>query len=88
MRLNDSAVIASEPKSLAHPQVSVGPGAPLNSIEVRPPSAAGAARKWDVFISYAREDKDDVAKPLHDELERLGVSVWYDAIRMAIGDSL
>jgi hypothetical protein len=68
--------------------VSVGPGAPLNSIEVRPPSAAGAARKWDVFISYAREDKDDVAKPLHDELERLGVSVWYDAIRMAIGDSL
>lgn len=43
---------------------------------------------WDVFISHASEDKDAVARPLHDALDGLGVKVWFDAFELGIGDSL
>ena len=32
----------------------------------------------DVFISYASEERDTVAKPLAELLISLGVSVWFD----------
>ena len=34
--------------------------------------------EWDVFISHAGEDKDQVARPLAKRLTALGVRVWYD----------
>jgi hypothetical protein len=34
--------------------------------------------KWDVFISHASEDKETVARPLAQCLERSGLRVWYD----------
>ncbi len=43
---------------------------------------------WDVFISYAGEDRDQVASPLAQTLSALGVRVWYDLIELQIGDSL
>lgn len=43
---------------------------------------------WDVFISHATEDKDEVARPLADHLHGLGVSVWLDVLELKIGDSL
>lgn len=43
---------------------------------------------WDVFISHASEDKDAVARPLREALQRLGVSVWLDEAVMRLGDSL
>ena len=43
---------------------------------------------WDVFISYAKEDKDSVVKPLAAALENLGVKVWTDTTILSIGDSL
>ena len=45
-------------------------------------------RSWDVFISHAGEDKDDVARPLFVALHDLGVSVWFDEAELRIGDSL
>lgn len=44
--------------------------------------------KYDVFISHASEDKDDVARPLATRLESLGLRVWFDECQLTIGDSL
>ncbi len=42
----------------------------------------------DVFISYASEDRNTVAKPLAELLTALGISVWFDQFDLKIGDSL
>ncbi len=42
----------------------------------------------DVFLSHASEDKDDVARPLKDALEARGVTVWFDELRIRIGQSI
>lgn len=44
--------------------------------------------EFDAFISHASEDKDDVARPLAQELMKLGYSIWYDEFSLKIGDSL
>jgi hypothetical protein len=43
---------------------------------------------YDVFISHASEDKDDLVRPLADALVALDISVWYDEFRLTVGDSL
>jgi hypothetical protein len=43
---------------------------------------------WDVFISHASEDTDEVARPLADILSRAGLRVWLDENELNIGDSL
>ena len=43
--------------------------------------------KFDVFISYATEDKD-FAGPLARELLSLGLRVWFDEFELSLGDSL
>src|SRR6185369_8539532 len=45
-------------------------------------------QSWDVFISHATEDKQAVAEPLSRALMKGGVSVWYDAFSLRVGDSL
>lgn len=45
-------------------------------------------KKYDVFISHASEDKNDVARPLAEALQNNGLSVWYDEFELKIGDSL
>ena len=44
--------------------------------------------EYDVFISHASEDKEDVVTPLADALQAGGLSVWYDDFELGIGDSL
>ncbi len=44
--------------------------------------------KYDVFLSHASEDKDDVARPLAKLLEARGLKVWYDETELKIGDNL
>ena len=44
--------------------------------------------EYDVFISHASEDKDDIVRPLAQALVAKGVKVWYDEFEMKIGDSL
>ena len=45
-------------------------------------------RKYDVFISHASEDKDEVVRPLANSLRNLGLNIWYDEFELKIGDSL
>ncbi len=43
---------------------------------------------YDVFLSHASEDKDDVARPLAEFLQERGLRVWYDEFELRIGDNL
>lgn len=45
-------------------------------------------REFDVFISHASEDKDNVVRPLAESLQNSGLRVWYDEFELKIGDSL
>ena len=45
-------------------------------------------KNYNVFISHAAEDKDEVAHPLAVALEQRGLSVWYDEFALRSGDSL
>jgi TIR domain len=56
------------------------------SSTTRPPAPEEA--RWDVFISHAGEDKNEVARPLADELRGRGVKVWYDEYELKVGQSL
>lgn len=55
-----------------------------------PPGAPDSpdAREFDVFISHASEDKDEVVRPLAEALRQGGLDVWYDEFELKIGDSL
>jgi len=44
-------------------------------------------REYDSFLSYARIDGSDVANKLRDELEGLGVAVWFDEVAIIPGHS-
>lgn len=44
--------------------------------------------EYDVFVSHASEDKDEVVRPLAIALKDLGLKVWYDEFELKIGDSL
>ena len=59
-----------------------------SSIEPRPSQAPPEDHAYDFFISHASEDKDAVARPLHDALTKAGVSVWFDEATLELGDSL
>lgn len=47
-----------------------------------------STRDFDVFISHAGEDKDEVVRPLAHALRSRELSVWYDEFELRIGDSL
>lgn len=54
----------------------------------KPPEYDFEEREYDVFISHASEDKDEVVRPLANALRSEGLSVWYDEFELKIGDSL
>jgi hypothetical protein len=56
------------------------------SAEVGPAPTVAAER--DVFVSHASEDKDEVARPLAEDLAARGFDVWFDEYTLEIGDSL
>src|SRR5262249_40383546 len=60
----------------------------LDEMKSRKIYAAGLAKRWDVFISHASEDKQDFVDGFKKALEASGVSVWYDQTALTIGDSL
>jgi hypothetical protein len=45
-------------------------------------------REYDVFISHASEDRDEIVRPLAVKLQSMGLKVWYDEFELKIGDSL
>lgn len=44
--------------------------------------------RWDIFISHASEDKDEVARPLTELLKQKAMKVWLDENELSLGDSL
>jgi hypothetical protein len=44
--------------------------------------------QWEVFVSYASEDREPVAAPLAGCLAGLGLRVWFDQFELKVGDSL
>lgn len=44
--------------------------------------------EYDVFISHASEDKEEFVDELVEELKKLDINVWYDALNISWGDSL
>jgi len=67
--------------------------APLSSVpsllQDEPPNLEGAStREYDVFISHASEDKEDIVRPLANALVAEELRVWYDEFELRIGDSL
>lgn len=59
-----------------------------NLAEEAPPPLDGPERDYDVFISHATEDKDEIVRPLAVALQERSVSVWYDEFELRVGDSL
>jgi hypothetical protein len=51
-----------------------------------PPEGVGF--KWDLFVSYASEDKEAFVRPLVETLRNAGLSVWWDEFALRLGDSL
>lgn len=43
---------------------------------------------YDVFISHAKEDKENVVEPLVNALNRVGVTCWYDKEQIGWGDGI
>lgn len=44
--------------------------------------------EFDIFISHASEDKDDLVRPLAEQLRQRGLRVWFDETELKLGDSL
>ncbi len=67
----------------------LGPGHPFVGSHGSPTALAGAdAPEYDVFLSHASEDKNTIARPLKEALEARGVSVWFDEIKIKLGQSI
>ena len=45
-------------------------------------------KEYEVIISHASDDKDEVVRPLAEALKNENISVWYDEFELRIGDSL
>ena len=53
-----------------------------------PPASDAGSKSYDVFISHASEDKDDIVRSLAHALSTQDLDVWYDEFTLRIGDSL
>lgn len=91
-RISASVAVEPPPRGFL-PQARSAQPSPAAQVAVRedPEEPVGnvlGGQTWDVFISHASEDKDEVARPLRDALARLGVTVWLDETQMRVGQSL
>ena len=82
----------SKLRSMSVPSISTIPSLYLGNASYEelnaPPTYADDEKGYDVFISHASEDKEDVARPLAEALRSNGLNVWYDEFELKIGDSL
>ncbi|MDQ0985891.1 DUF1883 domain-containing protein [Streptomyces sp. V2I9] len=90
-RIAASVGVQPPPRGFLPPVREAGTN-PARSVALHEPQEpsgdALGGQTWDVFVSHASEDKEDVARPLRDALVELGVSVWLDEARMRLGHSL
>jgi hypothetical protein len=93
LKLSDGSVVESRHNPTVLPVGSVGGGGqPLESLikSVRAANHDGdrlIKKEWDVFVSYAHEDKAAAAR-LVDELRTRNIRTWYDSMELRIGDHL
>ncbi len=59
-----------------------------NAAEMTGVEPRDGGTEYDVFISHATEDKEEVVRPLAHALREKGLEVWYDEFELRIGDSL
>lgn len=87
--LNEFGPLSDLPSELFQPPTEVPLAAVPSLVRSREslPTAPGEEGPLDVFISYASEDQDAVAQPLHDALTNAGLTVWYAPLTLKIGDS-
>jgi hypothetical protein len=45
-------------------------------------------KKYDLFISHATEDKDEIVRPIAECLTAFGIGVWFDEFALTLGDSI
>lgn len=50
--------------------------------------SAEVTQEFDAFISHATEDKEDLVRPLAEQLRGAGFQIWYDEFQLRVGDSL
>ena len=70
------------------PEFDAKPLSPLVQPVHAAPDTVDSDDYFDVFISHATEDKEEVARPLAVALDAEGLRVWYDEFELRIGDSL
>ena len=51
-------------------------------------SSPTEVKQYDVFVSHASEDKEEIVRPLVDALKQHELTVWFDEHELKIGDSL
>ena len=56
--------------------------------KLSPSGTESSDHLYDVFISHATEDKDEIVRPLVKALTDCGLRMWYDESELCIGDSL
>lgn len=88
-KAHNSKVIADLNRKLRSASSPVAYTEPEQRLADRVHRAVGALdpREYDSFLSYARIDGAEVAAELRDELEDLGVAVWFDEVAIAPGRS-
>ncbi|MDN3460686.1 toll/interleukin-1 receptor domain-containing protein [Rhodococcus sp. APC 3903] len=82
-RANDRAA-----SQFTSPLVNRTAPSPVHRAATSAPPISLERPEHDVFLSHASEDKDEIARPLKEALEALGVSVWFDEIRIKVGHSI
>jgi hypothetical protein len=76
------------------PRASQGTPPEEPPAQVPPPTPEIPSREeestdfFDVFISHASEDNDELVRPLANALRTHGLRVWYDEFELRLGDSL
>lgn len=88
-RARASVSIEPAPESrILPPAKSVGDLARIRRAVEDVQAELGSEPGYDVFISHATEDKDEIVRPLAEALRALDLRVWYDEYELKIGDSL
>jgi tetratricopeptide (TPR) repeat protein len=44
--------------------------------------------RYDAFISYARDERETIVRPLYEHLTEMGLRIWFDEIEVKVGDSI
>jgi len=103
MQVAQPLILQRKKQASAHAQIVGGLGIPIKQaqpqtkestpeipvvIESKSKDQRRKHGEWDVFVSHASEDKDEIARPLAEALRSRGLRVWYDDFSLTVGDSL